>query len=222
MRHLKTRLASKFDDEIRFIRGMMAQPKTVGAIMPTSQRMANKMASIIDPDSGLKVLELGPGTGVITKAILDKGVKPESLVSIEYSTPFYQHLMAKYPGVNFINGDAFDIAETLRAYEGETFDCVISGIPLLNFPMHVRVKLIEELLKLIPAGRPVVQFSYGPISPVTARPDSYKIEHFDFIVRNIPPAQIWHFKKVQSDHSHPNLRAGNGAGVCGCSGRHTV
>jgi phosphatidylethanolamine/phosphatidyl-N-methylethanolamine N-methyltransferase len=62
--------------------------------------------------------------------------------------------------------------------------------------MHQRVSLIQSLLDLMPAGRPVVQFSYSPMSPVIARPDIYKIEHFDFIVRNIPPAQIWHYKKL--------------------------
>jgi phosphatidylethanolamine/phosphatidyl-N-methylethanolamine N-methyltransferase len=196
MQRIKSRIAEKFDDEIRFIKGMMSTPKTVGAIMPTSARMANRMASVINTDSGLPVLELGPGTGVITKAILDKGVKPENLVSVEYSSEFVRHLRSKYPGVNFINGDAFSLAETLENYRGQKFDCVISGIPLLNFPMHQRVKLIEDLLKLIPVGRPIVQFSYGPVSPVVARPDSYTIKHFDFIVRNIPPAQIWHYRKT--------------------------
>ena len=196
MQRIKSRFTEKFDDELRFIRGMMSTPKTVGAIMPTSGRMAARMASIIDTGSGLPVLELGPGTGVITKAILDKGVKPEDLVSVEYSSEFVRHLRGKYPGVNFINGDAFSLAETLKNYRGQKFDCVISGIPLLNFPMHQRVTLIEDLLRLIPVGRPVVQFSYGPISPVVARPDSYTIKHFDFVVRNIPPAQIWHYRKT--------------------------
>ena len=196
MQRIRSRLAEKFDDEIRFIKGMISTPKTVGAIMPTSARMAARMASIIDTGSGLPVLELGPGTGVITKAILDKGVKPEDLVSVEYSSEFVRHLRGKYPGVNFINGDAFSLAETLDNYRGQKFDSVISGIPLLNFPMHQRVKLIEDLLNLIPVGRPVVQFSYGPVSPVVARPDSYTIKHFDFIVRNIPPAQIWHYRKT--------------------------
>jgi phosphatidylethanolamine/phosphatidyl-N-methylethanolamine N-methyltransferase len=196
MQRIKSRFAEKFDDEIRFIKGVMSTPKTVGAIMPTSGRMAARMASIIDTGSGLPVLELGPGTGVITKAILEKGVKPENLVSVEYSSDFVRHLRGKYPGVNFVNGDAFSLAETLQDYRGQKFDCVISGIPLLNFPMHQRVKLIEDLLKLVPAGRPVVQFSYGPVSPVVARPDSYTIKHFDFIMRNIPPAQIWHYKKL--------------------------
>lgn len=196
MQSIKSRFVERFDDEIRFIKGMISTPKTVGAIMPTSARMAARMASIIDTGSGLPVLELGPGTGVITKAILEKGVKPENLVSVEYSSEFVRHLRGKYPGVNFINGDAFSLAETLQNYKGQQFDCVISGIPLLNFPMHQRVKLVEDLLKLIPAGRPIVQFSYGPVSPIAARPDSYTIKHFDFIVRNIPPAQIWHYRKT--------------------------
>jgi phosphatidylethanolamine/phosphatidyl-N-methylethanolamine N-methyltransferase len=198
MRAIKDRLASKFDDEIRFIRGMMAEPKTVGAIMPTSARMAAKMASIIDTGSGLPVLELGPGTGVITKAILAMGVKPENLVSVEYSTQFYDHLVEKFPGVRFINGDAFNIEQTLADYRGQKFDCVISGIPLLNFPMHARVKLVESLLDLMAPGRPVVQFSYGPKSPIAKRPEIYKVEHFDIILRNIPPAQIWHYKKAHA------------------------
>lgn len=196
MRRLKSRLATKFDDEIRFFRGMMSQPKTVGAIMPTSTRMAARMASIIDTGSGLPVLELGPGTGVITKAILARGIAPEKLVSVEFSTPFYDHLRLKYSGVNFINGDAFNLEETLKDFRGQKFDSVISGIPLLNFPMHKRVTLIESLLDLMPAGRPVVQFSYGPVSPVIARPDSYRISHFDFVVCNIPPAQIWHYRSA--------------------------
>lgn len=198
MRAIRDRLASKFDDEIRFIRGMMAEPKTVGAIMPTSGRMAAKMASVIDTGSGLPVLELGPGTGVITKAILAKGVPPENLVSIEYSTQFYNHLVEKFPGVRFINGDAFNIEETLSAYRGQKFDCVISGIPLLNFPMHARVKLVESLLDLMPPGRPIVQFSYGPKSPVAKRPEHYKVEHSDIIFCNIPPAQIWHYRKAHA------------------------
>ena len=196
MQRIKSRFAEKFDDNIRFLKGVISTPKTVGAIMPTSARMANRMASIIDTGSGLPVLELGPGTGVITRAILDKGVKPENVVSVEYSSDFVRHLRGKYPGVNFINGDAFSLAETLQDYRGQKFDCVISGIPLLNFPMHQRVKLIEDLLKLVPVGRPIVQFSYGPVSPIAARPDNYTIKHFDFIMRNIPPAQIWHYKKL--------------------------
>ncbi|MDM9627051.1 class I SAM-dependent methyltransferase [Rhizobium sp. S152] len=192
---LKERLGRKFDEEIRFFKGMMQGPKTVGSIVPTSSITARKMASVINPNSGLPVLELGPGTGAITKAILQRGVKPEKLVAIEYSTDFYEHLVRLYPDVNFINGDAFNLDRTLAHMDGQTFDSVISAVPLLNFPMQARIALLESLLDRLPPGRPVVQISYGPVSPIIARPDRYHIQHFDFIVRNIPPAQLWIYRR---------------------------
>jgi phosphatidylethanolamine/phosphatidyl-N-methylethanolamine N-methyltransferase len=79
---LKERLGRKFDEEIRFFKGWMDGPKSVGAICPTSSVTAKRMASVINPSSGLPVLELGPGTGVITKAILERGIATENMVSI--------------------------------------------------------------------------------------------------------------------------------------------
>ena len=192
---LKERFGRKFDEEIRFFKGMMQGPKTVGSIVPTSSITARKMASVANPRSDLPVLELGPGTGAITKAILAHGIKPEKLVAIEYSTDFYEHLVRLYPGVNFINGDAFDLDRTLGVFKDQTFDSVISGIPLLNFPMQARIALLESLLDRMPAGRPVVQISYGAVSPIVANADRYSIHHFDFIVRNIPPAQLWIYRR---------------------------
>ncbi|MBY5559726.1 phospholipid N-methyltransferase PmtA [Rhizobium leguminosarum] len=192
---VKERLGKRFDDEIRFFRGMMQGPKTVGSIVPTSSITAKRMASVVDIHSGLPVLELGPGTGAITKAILGRGVRPENLVALEYSTDFHKHLQRTYPGVHFINGDAFDLQTTLGSFSGLTFDSVVSGIPLLNFPMAKRISLLESLLDRLPAGRPMVQISYGAISPIAANPDRYHIQHFDFVMRNIPPAQLWIYKR---------------------------
>lgn len=193
---LKERLGKKFDEEIRFFKGWKSNMKAVGSIVPTSGITARRMASVVNPHSGLPVLELGPGTGVITKAILQKGVLPENLVSVEFSTDFFQHLVRTYPGVDFINGDAFDLDKTLGARRDQQFDSVVSAVPLLNFPMHMRVSLIDNLLTRVPIGRPVIQISYGPLSPVVAMPDRYQISHYDFVVRNIPPAQLWVYRKT--------------------------
>jgi phosphatidylethanolamine/phosphatidyl-N-methylethanolamine N-methyltransferase len=187
----KERLGRKFDEEIRFFKGWIDGPKRVGAILPTSGITARRMASVITPKSGLPVLELGPGTGIITKAILQRGISPENLVSIEFSTDFFQHLTRNFPGVHFINGDAFDLQNTLGSFKDVQFDAVISAIPLLSFPMERRIALLEDLLDRMPQGRPVMQITYGPVSPIVARPDRYRIKHFDFVVRNIPPAQLW-------------------------------
>jgi phosphatidylethanolamine/phosphatidyl-N-methylethanolamine N-methyltransferase len=192
---LRKTLAEKFDDELKFFKGWIDKPKAVGSIVPTSSITARKMASVVDPMSGLPVLEVGPGTGVITRAILAHGVKPENLYAVEYSPDFVRHLRQLYPGVNVIEGDAFNLDATLGDKSGLTFDSVISGVPLLNFPVEQRVAYVESLLDRIPTGRPVVQLTYGPLSPIPPGRGDYTVEHFHFVIRNIPPTQLWIYRR---------------------------
>ncbi|UUP17635.1 phospholipid N-methyltransferase PmtA [Nitratireductor thuwali] len=194
---MRKALAERFDEELRFFKGWIDKPKAVGSIIPTSGVTARRMASVVRPDSGDAVLELGPGTGVITRAILERGIKPENLISIEYSAEFVERLRADYPGVNFIHGSAFDLDEALAPWKGRRFDSVISAIPMLNFPLPERVDLVERLLDLMPPGRPIVQITYGALSPVPAGKGSYSVKHFDFVVRNIPPAQLWIYRRSE-------------------------
>jgi phosphatidylethanolamine/phosphatidyl-N-methylethanolamine N-methyltransferase len=189
------KFTERFDEELRFFRGWVDKPKAVGSIIPTSGVTARRMASVIDPTSGLPVLELGPGTGVITRAILERGVKPENLFAVEYAPEFVTHLKARFPDVNLIRGDAFNLDDTLGEHAGLTFDSVISGVPLLNFPTEQRVRYVESLLDRLPAGRPIVQLTYGPRSPVPAGRGNYRVTRYDFIFRNIPPTTLWLYSR---------------------------
>ncbi|MCW1410693.1 class I SAM-dependent methyltransferase [Rhizobium sp. 1AS11] len=193
---LKERLGKRFEEEVQFFKGWQKDRKGVGAVIPTSVHTARRMASVVNPGSGLPVLELGAGTGVITKAILARGIEPRQLVSVEYSSSFYGGLTQRFPGVDFRLGDAFQLDEVLGDRRGEQFDCVISAVPMLNFPMEKRVALLEDLLVRVPVGRPVIQITYGPLSPVTRMPDRYVVSHYDFVVRNIPPAQLWTYRRA--------------------------
>lgn len=192
---LRKALAEKFDDELKFFKGWIDKPKAVGSIVPTSSITARKMASVVNPKSGLPVLEVGPGTGVITRAILAQGVKPENLYAVEYSTDFVRHLRQLYPDINVIEGDAFNLDATLGDKSGLKFDSVISGVPLLNFPVAQRIAYIESLLNRIPTGRPIVQLTYGPLSPIPPGRGDYTVEHFHFVIRNIPPTQLWIYRR---------------------------
>ena len=196
VRGLKERLGRRFDEEVRFFKGWQRDKKGVGAIIPTSQVPARRLASIIRPTSGLPILELGPGTGVITKAILDRGIAPADLVSVEYSRHFYEGLVEQFPGVDLRHGDAFDLDAVLGARRDDTFDCVISAVPMLSFPVEKRVALMEDLLARLPEGRPVMQITYGPMPPVPVKGTGFSVRHFDFVVRNIPPAQLWLYRKT--------------------------
>lgn len=193
---LRKTLAAKFDDELKFFKGWIHKPKAVGAIVPTSSITARRMASVIDIKSGLPVLELGPGTGVITKAILAHGVKPENLYAVEYSHEFVHHLRSHFPRVNVIEGDAFNLDKTLGDKRDLKFDSVVSGVPLLNFPVRQRIAYLNGLLDRLPHGRPVVQLTYGPMSPIPAGRGDYTVEHFDFILRNIPPTRLWIYRRA--------------------------
>jgi phosphatidylethanolamine/phosphatidyl-N-methylethanolamine N-methyltransferase len=198
---LKKTFASKFDDELRFFRGWLDKPKAVGSIIPTSSVTSKRMASVVNPRSGLPVLELGPGTGVITRAILQRGVRPEDLYLVEYSADFVDHLRSHFAGVNVIHGDAFDLGRTLGAAAGLEFDAAVSGVPLLNFPVARRIAYIEAILDRLPPGRPVVQLTYGPLSPVPPGRGNYTVKHFDFIFRNIPPTQLWIYRRNGSENA---------------------
>ncbi len=200
-RKFGNRLASRFGDKLEFAKSLVSKPKTVGAIAPTSARTAAKMASLIRPNRGLPVLELGPGTGVITKAILDSGVSPENIYSIEYSASFIPGLRRRYPGVNFIHGDAFKITDIANRLGIEKSDCVISALPLLNFPVSQRIRLVAAALELVEQGRPMVQFSYGPNSPVPERSKNFEVDHLGTILRNIPPARIWAYTSSEASKS---------------------
>lgn len=189
------KLVKRFDDEIVFLKGMISSPDTVGSIIPTSRVTARCMADQIDLSSGLPVLELGPGTGVITKAILNHGISAKELYCVEYSVEFTRRLRIMLPDVNVINGDAFDLDSVLGEMSGAQFDTIITSMPLLNFPMMARKQLINDLLDRIPDGRPIVLFSYGATAPVPTDGENYEVTSIKWIIRNVPPARIWAYRR---------------------------
>lgn len=187
--------AKHFDEEILFFKTWIDKPKALGAVLPTSSATARRMASVINPHSQGPVLELGPGTGVITKAILARNVKPEKLYSIEHTEAFLPQLRSEFPDVNIIHGDAFQLDEALPDMKGVQFDTIVSAVPLLYFPAEHRVNFVNDLLNRLKPGRPVVQISYCPLSPVPSDQETYSVEPLDWMLRNIPPARLWVFRR---------------------------
>ena len=190
-----TKKSSGLRDGVQFLRAWIRQPKSVGSVWPTGAPMARRMASIINVNSGLPVLEIGPGTGTITKAILQTGIAPEKLWSVEYSKEFSDKLRAKFPMINTIQGDAFDLNTTLGDQKDAIFDCAISALPLLNFPLPTRIAFVDDVLDRLPKGRPLIQFSYGPKSPVPHGLGNYSIKRFGMVLRYVPPAQLWIYSR---------------------------
>ncbi|WP_421854650.1 class I SAM-dependent methyltransferase [Oricola sp.] len=174
----------------------MLAPRATGAVAPTSRRTADTMAAHIDTGSGLPVLELGPGTGAITDAILATGLPDERLYAIEANERFCRLLRASHPEVRLHQGDAFDIRATLGDDAPDRFDTVISGLPLLNFPKPMRESLLRQVLDLLPQGRPFVQFSYGVTAPVGVPGGDVRVSKSSWNLKNVPPARVWTYRRA--------------------------
>jgi phosphatidylethanolamine/phosphatidyl-N-methylethanolamine N-methyltransferase len=180
-------------DNFRFLRALIARPKNIGAIFPSSPALAEAIAREIAPNAG-PVLEIGPGTGVVTEAILARGVAPERLTLLEYDEDMAQHLAARYPKARVFQGDAFDLDATLGPVNGSPFAAIVSGIPLLNHAMSRRQAFMAELASRMMPGAPLIQFSYGAQAPVVP-PPGYTVTRTASVLANIPPAKVWVYRK---------------------------
>ena len=195
-RRIPGHLVRPFKDEFRFFKTWIDKPRDMGAILPTSSFTARRMASLVPNEGGRPVLELGPGTGVITKAILERGISPSDLYSVEFNEEFIPQLLLDYPGVNFICGDAFNLSAVLDVEELAPFGAIISAVPLLNFSVTQRKELLQGLFDLLEPGAPVVQISYGPKSPIECDWKTFSVEPLDWVIRNIPPARLWVYRRI--------------------------
>ncbi len=117
-------------DTWRFLRTWMEKPSIVGAVAPSGRALSRQMAAAVDPAKPGLILELGPGTGVVTEALIAHGIAPERIVSVEYDPGFCDMLRDRFPGVAVVQGDAFALDATLPPDKRGPFAAVVSSLPL--------------------------------------------------------------------------------------------
>ena len=185
----------RLDDEVRFLRSWIEKPLHMGAVMPSSKLLARTMAQYVAVDSKGPVIELGPGTGAITNALLEHGVDQKRLVLVEYNPGFCALLRDRYPQAKVVQGDAY----TLRTSLGEVLDApasaVVSGLPLVTKPMLTRLKLIRDAFTALAPGAPFVQFTYSVAPPIPKSLPGVSTEASERIWMNLPPARVWVYRK---------------------------
>jgi phosphatidylethanolamine/phosphatidyl-N-methylethanolamine N-methyltransferase len=195
IRLFETKNGIRFDDEVRFIRSWIEKPLTMGAVTPSSRQLAKTMARYVDPHATGPVIELGPGTGPITEALVQHGVLPSRLVLVEY-TPNFCHLLKKrYPGATVIQGDAYSLKRLLGQVLTEPATAVVSGLPLFTKPLKMRLRMIREAFTLMAPGAPFVQFTYATVPPIPKGFDGMSAEPSERIWKNFPPARVWVYRK---------------------------
>ncbi len=193
------KLQTEISNNMRFLRSWFQRPLVTGAVSPSGKALAHKMASYVNGDSTAPVLEIGPGTGPVTKALIKHGVAEERLVLLEYSLEFCELLRQRFPKAMIIQGDAYTLKQTVGAMMQQKASAIVSSLPLLTKPQDQRLSLLKEAFDLSEEGAPFIQFTYSAASPIPLNSSSstvsFSAESSSRIWMNIPPAKVWVYKK---------------------------
>jgi phosphatidylethanolamine/phosphatidyl-N-methylethanolamine N-methyltransferase len=185
----------RLDDEVRFLRSWIEKPLHMGAVMPSGKVLARTMAQYVDINSDGPVIELGPGTGAITSALVDHGVDQKRLVLVEYNPSFCALLRDRYPLATVVQGDAYKLRDSLWDKLITPASAVVSGLPLVTKPMLTRLRLIRDSFILLEPGAPFIQFTYSVAPPIPKSLTGVSTEASERIWMNLPPARVWVYRK---------------------------
>ena len=195
-----------------FFRQWLKNPREVAAISPSSKQLARQMVHQL-PRHCKRVIELGGGTGVLTRAVLHHGIQPQDLLVLELNEELHQHLQQEFPGVIAVCGDALHLREiaTSHGFTGDQrADAIVSGLGLLTMPpISQQLILSAAFDSMRPEGR-FVQFTYGPANPVAREVlDALELttRRASFTWWNVPPATVYVYQRRVSRALSPrNMR----------------
>lgn len=190
-----SRLEERWQDEARFIKSWFDKPLVTGAISPSSPALAKMMARYVDPRSIGPIVELGPGTGPVTQALLERGVAEERLVLVEYDPDFCDLLARKFPKARIIQGDAYRFFETDEAVAGAA--AIVSSLPLFTKPEETRISLVEKALERADDDAPFIQFTYALVSPLPLDEARVEAHVSPRVWLNVPPARVWVYRSMR-------------------------
>lgn len=177
-----------------FAKEMRKAPGAVGAVWPSSRRLSCYMARQISIKRPGYIIELGPGTGVVTQAMLDRAIDPKKIILIEQSEGFAQFLTEKFPDIQVIQGDATCLGDLIPK-ECTPINAIVSSLPFRSLPAAAVEKLIQQLSQVMDPECVFIQFSYlsfdshplrrlGGLTPVRTKR----------IWFNLPPAEVCTFQ----------------------------
>lgn len=180
------------NESLLFVRSLLANPLSVGAVAPSSPWLSRLVASQVDY-SDHPVVEIGAGTGVITHEILERGVSPERLLVIERDPGMAQHLRDRFPHVRVRCGDARHAFRMLGAESLPRAKTVVSSLPLRNLPGPEQNDVVRAMMEALTPDGQLIQFTYALGSPIASKRLGLKAQCLGRVWRNLPPAAVWRY-----------------------------
>ena len=181
---------------MQFFKSFLARPWKIASPIPSSRKLATKIAEQIDREPGGSVLELGPGTGAVTRAICER-VTEQDVIAIESDAGFVALLRARFPRARIVEGDAFAFADVLGE-EAQGLRSIVSGLPVVGQDFELRRRFLESAMRALQPGKPFVQFSYSNRAPFP-RSEGVAVKRAAIVWQNIFPMHIWVYRKAPPD-----------------------
>lgn len=184
------------NDRLVFLREWAAAPLQMASVTPSSKSLARLMTAGLGPESG-PVIELGPGTGVFTRAMLERGLAEEDLALIELNRPLAEQLERRYPKAQVHCMSAGDLANK-NVFESGA-QTIVSGLGILSMPDPLVEQILTGILHHLRPGGAYIQFTYGPTCPLSrATREKFGItsERVGGTVRNFPPASVYRMTRT--------------------------
>lgn len=190
-----------FADHRLLFKLWLKNPLKIGAVAVSSPELAASMARQIPKTDKGYVVELGGGTGPVTRAILKSGVAPERLVVVERDPTLHRHLKERHPGVKVLLGDAMHLGALLKEAGISPVVAIVSSLPLLSMKKTVQYRIGAQAFQVLDPGAPFIQFTYGLFSPLPRRKLGVEGRVKDRVLQNLPPASVWMYLKPGA-HRH--------------------
>lgn len=183
-----------------FLRRWLAHPLRMGAIAPSAPSLARAMARAahMDDDAGRPMIELGPGTGSVTRALLEAGVPEERLVLVERDQHFHAWLQGHFPKATVLHSDARELDDILPRGQAGTVSTIVSSLPLNSLPKCERDEIVRAAFRVLSDDGCLVQYSYGVPSPLPCEALGLTGERMAFAAANLPPATVWKFMRART------------------------
>lgn len=186
-----------------FLRQWMRDPVKTASVTPSGRQLARLMVAQLPPGC-TRVVEVGAGTGVFTRALLDAGIAPSQLLVVEINPQLADFLRERFPGVAVACADARHLdalAEEHGMLQGGKPDAVLSGLGMLSMSSALRCEILRAAFAALGDDGRFIQFTYGPFSPVRRQEREtlgLRMRRAGFAPRNLPPATVYVYQKLHS------------------------
>jgi phosphatidylethanolamine/phosphatidyl-N-methylethanolamine N-methyltransferase len=183
-------------EELLFIRRWLANPLKVGALLPSSPFLARLVARNVKFGPDDAVVEVGAGTGAVTKALTQAGIPPDRLFVIEIDADMCTYLRKQMPQVQVVHGDAGRLSEILPSRWHGKVSTVISGIPMITLPLDAQQRLIRSWFGMLKPDGQMLQYTYSLVSPIPEAKHDLTGRRRGMTFLNVPPASVFAYEKA--------------------------